>query len=272
MGRPEAEKNEVASLDKAIRTLEYLAQIDGDISLSKLATCLNIPKTTLLRLLNTLGSHGMVQQDPITKNYRLGWALIYMGGAAAKLFDLSKITHPYLERLSQETGESASLVRLRKNYAVYVDRVSSNNIIRGGLGVGAELELHVSAAGKMLLSTLPDDDIRRFFKRYPLTVHTEKTITSLDAICAEIVRVRKQGYAMDDEEGEIGARCIAAPITDWAGNITAALSITGPTNRLSTEKIPYYIETVCRIAREASDKLSSYGRTGWNMAGVEFDT
>lgn len=260
MSRPETDKSEVASLDKAIRTLECLAQIDGDISLGKLAAYLNIPKTTLLRLLNTMSGHGMVQQDPVTRNYRLGWALIYMGSAAAKLFDLSKIIRPFLERLSQETGESASLVRLRKNYAVYVDRVSSNNIIRGGLGVGAELELHVSAAGKMLLSGLPDEDIRRLFKKHPLTRHTEKTITDPNGIFEEILNTRRRGFAMDDEEGELGARCIAAPITDWNGDIIAALSITGPISRLSTEKMPRYIETVRRTALEASDKLRSFGR------------
>lgn len=260
--RPETDKTEVAALDKAIRVLEYLAKVDGDISLGKLAACLNIPKTTLLRLLTTLGSHGMVQQDPFTKNYRLGWALIYMGGAAAKLFDLSKIIRPYLERLSEETGESASLVRLRKNFAVYVDRVSSNSIIRGGLGVGAELQLHVSAAGKMLLSGLPDEAIRRQIGRQPLSRHTERTITDPERIFEEIVQARQRGYAMDDEEGELGARCVAAPITDWNGEVIAALSITGPISRMTTERMPQYIHTVCRIAKEASDKLKSYGGVG----------
>lgn len=262
MSTPQTDRAEVASLDKAIRVLEYLAQIDGDISLGKLAGSMDMPKTTLLRLLTTLASHGMVQQDHETKNYRLGWALIYLGAAAAQTFDLSKLLRPFLERLSQETGESASLVRLRKNYAVYVDRVSSNNIIRGGLGVGAELELHVSAAGKMLLSGLPDEDIRRLFKKYPLTKHTEKTIVNPNEIYEEVLRTRSRGYAMDDEEGELGARCIAAPVVDWKGEIIAAFSITGPTSRLSTDKIPQYIEIVCRTAREASDKLRSYGRAG----------
>lgn len=259
VSKPEPDKGEVAALDKAIRILEYLSKIDGDISLSRLSVCLNIPKTTLLRLLNTLSSHSMVKQDPVTKNYRLGWALIYMGAAASKLFDLSMLVRPFLERLSLETGESSSLVRLRKNYAVYVDRVSSSSIIRGGLGIGAELELHASAAGKVLISGMPDEAIQQLIGECPLSKHTENTITDPLEILAQVLQVRKNGYALDDEEGELGARCIAAPIMDWNGDIIAALSITGPISRITTERIPDYIRIVCQIAREASDKLQAYG-------------
>ncbi|HWR19365.1 MAG TPA: IclR family transcriptional regulator [Clostridia bacterium] len=254
------DKSEVTSLDKAIQILQYLTQLDKDISLKDLSAGVNMPKATLIRLLTTMKRHGLIQQDVATKNYRLGWALIYMGTAASRLFDLPKIIHPYLERLSRESGESASLVQFQRDSAVYVDQVSCTNLIRSGLGVGAQLQIHLSAAGKILISDMPDEAIRKFIKRNPLIKRTEKTITSEEAFLREIHSVRENGYALDDEEGEIGGRCIAAPIRDWNDNILASISITGPSSRVHKETMPRLIELVCEVASMASDELKCGSR------------
>jgi DNA-binding IclR family transcriptional regulator len=250
------DKSEVASLDKAINVLEYLTQLDKDIGLKDLSAVLNMPKATLIRLLTTMKRHGIIQQDAATKNYRLGWALIYMGTAASRLFDLPKIIHPYLERLSRESGESASLVQFQRDSAVYVDQVSCTNLIRSGLGVGAQLQIHISAAGKILISDMPDETIRQFIKRNPLIKRTDKTIINEEAFLNEIRRVRENGYALDDEEGEIGGRCIAAPLMDWNNNILASISITGPSSRIHQETLPRLIALVCEVARSASAELA----------------
>lgn len=250
------DKSEVASLEKAMQVLEYLAHLDDAVSLKELSAALNMPKTTIIRLLTTMKRHGFIQQDMATRNYRLGWALIHLGTMASRVFDLSKTIHPYLERLARESGESASLVQLQRDSAVYVDQVSCTNLIRSGLGVGAQLQIHLSASGKILVSDMPDETIRQLIKRTPLVRRTEKTITSEEAFMDEISRVRENGYALDDEEGEIGGRCIAAPVRDWNNNILASISITGPSSRIHQDTLPRLIALVCEVSREASAEFA----------------
>lgn len=132
-------KSEVAALDKALRVIECMSHTAEDIGLATLAEQTNLPKSTLVRLLNTLKAHSIVWQDEKTKRYKLGWALIYLGRAAASSFNLVDMIHPYLMQLSRETGETASLVMRRNDRAVYVDRVSSSNMIRSAPKVGEEL-------------------------------------------------------------------------------------------------------------------------------------
>ena len=235
--------------------LEYLSQLHEDIGLKDLAAAMGLPKTTLLRILTTLKSHGMVQQDPLSKNYQLGWALIYMGAAASRVYSLPKTIRPFLEQLSKETGEGASLVQFQRDCAVYVDQVSGNNIIGSGLSIGAQLPIHLSAAGKVLISNMPEKEILSLIGRKPLERRTEKTITDPHEFVKEVERVRNLGYALDDEEGEIGGRCVAAPIRDWNQQIVAAISVTGPTGRVTRERLPQLIECVRAAAREASDAL-----------------
>ncbi|MEG1548112.1 MAG: IclR family transcriptional regulator [Clostridia bacterium] len=249
------DKSEVASLDKAIRTLKFLSTVEGDVTLTTLAENVDLPKSTLVRLLNTLKGHGMVLQDDETKRYRLGWALIYMGQAATKSFNLIKLIHPHLDQLSRETGESASLIMLRKNKVVYVDQVSGNNMIRGVPRIGAELFLHASASGKVLLSHLTEKQVNQILAGYAFTRFTDKTICDPAVFREVLSQTHSLGYALDDEEGELGCRCIAAPITDWNGKIVASVTITGPTSRIGLDDIPRLADTVVRIAKQASLSL-----------------
>jgi IclR family acetate operon transcriptional repressor len=257
--RGEKKQPSVRALDKALGVLEILSQIDGDIDLGVLAGQVRLPKSTLLRLLTTLRRHDFVQQDPLTRRYRLGWALIYLGRAASKVFDLAKIVRPHLELLAAETGETASLVQLGGNRAVYVDQVASNSMIRGVPQIGASLELHCTASGKILLSSLREERIDQLLRESPLQKRTEKTITDPGELKEELQRIHRLGYALDDEEMEIGGRCIAAPVTDRDGHVVAAFSITGPTSRIKQKDIPHLAEVLCRAAGDASRALGAVG-------------
>jgi len=245
----------VRSLDKALRVLELLAQERKDIDLGSLANQAGLPKSTLVRLLSTLRAHGIVQQDPGTRRYRLGWALVRLGKAAERQFALPLIIHPFLEQLSRETGETASLaVRIGK-HAFYIDQALSQNIIRGAPPIGTALDLHCTAVGKMLLSSLEDKEVEQLISECSLPQHTEKTITNTSRLRKELTITRSRGYAIDDEEAERGGRCIAAPVRDGDGRVLAAISITAPTSRLTMDRIPEYVEIVCSIAAQASQAL-----------------
>jgi len=255
--RQDPKQSSVRALDKALRVLEYLSQIEGDVDLGVLSAQVRLPKSTLLRLLTTLRRHDFVQQDPATRRYRLGWALIYLGRSAARIFDLTRIVRPYLERLAAEVGETASLVQLVGRRAVYVDQVAGSSMIRGVPQIGSSLQLHCTACGKLLMSYMEEERMQQMLDEAVLEKRTERTITDAGALAEEMRRVRHQGYAVDDEEMEIGGRCIAAPVIDRDGSVVAAFSVTGPTSRIRQKDLPGVAEVVCRIAAEASQALGA---------------
>jgi len=257
----ERRENSVQALEKALTVLEYLSRIEGDIDLSSLAHALALPKTTLLRLLTTLKRHHFVQQDEQTRRFRLGWSLIHLGQAAGRAFDLAGLARPLLERLAGQSGETANLILLDGEHAMYVDQVASPNIIRGVPAVGAPLGLHCTAAGKVLLGFRPEAESAAILRRLGLPRLTEKTITDAGRLAAELELVRRQGYAVDDEETELGGRCVAAPIRDRRGAVTAAVSIMGPAHRVNPSSIPRLARMVLATAGEISGKL------GYQAAG-----
>lgn len=249
------DKSEVAALDKALRVLECMSRNREDISLGSLAEQVDLPKPTLVRLLTTFKNHSIVWQDVRTRHYKLGWGLIYLGQAASASFSLVEVIRPYLAQLSSETGETASLVMRRNNRAVYVDQVSSNNMIRGVPHIGEELTFYASGSGKILLSALSERELDGIVDSLDFVRLTDKTITDKKVFRDELAQVRKRGWALDDEEGERGCRCIAAPLCDWNEQIIASISITGPTMRIEEAQIPILAEKVCSIAAAASKEL-----------------
>ena len=253
----ETDKPVVRSLDKALKVIELLAQMEKETDLGKLANQAGLPKSTLVRLLRTLQVHNFVQQDPNTRRYRLGWGLIYLGKAAERQFSLALIVQPFLEQLARETGETASVAILDRNHAVYINQVPSRNIIRGVPPVGSKLELHCTGVGKVLLSTVSEKQLDQLIGEHGLTRLTEKTIVNATHLRKELAIIQERGYAIDNEEAEPGGRCIAAPIKYGNDNVKAAISITGPTNRISLDRIEEYAEIVCRVACQVSHTLGS---------------
>ncbi len=245
----------VRSLDKALQVLHLLARVEDDIELGELAAQAHLPKSTLVRLLATLKGRSFVYQDPTTRRYRLGWGLIHLGKAAERQFDLGKVIRPFLEQLARETGETASLAILDGDHAVYIAQVVSHNIIKGVPPTGSALDLHCTAVGKTLFSFLPEETFERLVRERGLPRRTANTIVNAARLRKELAQVRQQGFAVDDEEAEPGGRCVAAPVYDAQGRVVAAISITGPTSRLTLERLGEYSEVVRGVAARASSAL-----------------
>jgi IclR family KDG regulon transcriptional repressor len=249
----EKKESTVRALDKALEILEHLSQLTEEIDLAALARRTLIPKSTLLRLLNTLKSHNLIQQNHKSQKYQLGWALIYLGKVASGYYTLPNIVRPYLEQLAQKTGETANLAVLTDGHATYVDQVISSSIIRGVPHIGSKLRLYCTSAGKVFLSALNGEELAGFLKTTALEKKTEKTITAAAELMGEIRRVRERGYAVDDEETEIGGRCVAAPVLDKSGETVAAITIVGPTTRIRKEDFG----RLSALVREAAAQVSS---------------
>ena len=248
---------ESTSLVRAIHILEYLAKAGQQVGLNTMAKELKISKPTLVRQLSTFKAYGFVSQDPKTKYYGLGWALIHIGNAAYQIFDLPKTLHPYVEKLSIETKESASLLIMRNGKAINVDHVLSPHNILGGIrGAGTEMQLSCSASGKLFLSFLPDSERMAYINDMPTEGRTPNSITSPKALLEELQLIRQQGYSLDNEEYEIGCRSLAAPIYYQPNKIAATISITAPVGRLSDEALPRLVQIIKSVASEASSCIS----------------
>ncbi|MQY05531.1 IclR family transcriptional regulator [Actinomadura macrotermitis] len=220
----------VRSLERTFELLEHLADAGGEMALSELTEVSGLPMPTIYRLMRTLVNHGYVRQEP-SKRYALGPRLIRLGEGAGRL--LGSWARPALSRLVDEVGETANMAVLEGDEAVYVAQVPSRHAMRMFTEVGRRVQPHCTGVGKALLAQLPEERVREILARTGMAAHTPHTFTDPDALVAELARIRAQGYALDDEEQEIGVRCVAVPLR--GAPTTAALSVSGPTSRMTLE-------------------------------------
>ena len=251
----EKKSNTVQCLEKALILLAELARVAKEIDLWELSRRTGLSKSTASRLLATMEQRGIVRQNSITRRFSLGPDLIRLGSIASDQLGLSELFHPFLEELVEATGETASLAILSQNQALYIDQVLSSRMIRSFPPVGTHIDLHCSAVGKVLLSELPPDQIQLVLQERGLTAYTKNTITNLNQLFKLMEVVRENGYALDLEEKEIGGICIAAPLRKYTGQIIAAFGISGPSNRITAEKLRSLVQSMVEVAKKASAQL-----------------
>ncbi len=223
----------VQSVDRVFGLLEHLADGGGSLSLSELAVRSHLPMPTIHRLIRSLVNQGYVRQET-SKRYALGPRLIRLGESASRM--LGSWAMPYLVELVDTYGETTNMAMLEGDACVYVAQVPSPRAMRMFTEVGRFVMPHCTGVGKAILSTLPDPDVRALLGRTGMPPRTEHTITSPDAMVAALGAVRKQGYAVDDGEQELGVRCVAVPIRGLP--FRAALSVSGPSSRVTIEQVP----------------------------------
>lgn len=229
-------KYPVLTLEKALGIIDLLK--DGPVTglrLKDISERLNIGKSTAHRMLNTLLSLGYVERGSARGKYRLGWKLYEVGNVVPRQHNLDTIDLNVLRNLCEKFGETVNLgIRINRNLVIVYRTDPVQATIRASLNIGEQEPLHVTALGKVLISELC---IRELFGDEPLPQYTSRSITSLDKLESHLETVRGQGYAIDDEEYSTGLFCIAAPVRNYNGQITAALSISGPVFRLNFNKV-----------------------------------
>lgn len=201
----------VQSLERAFDLLERMADAGGEVGLSELSVSSGLPLPTIHRLMRTLVACGYVRQQP-NRRYALGPRLIRLGESASRL--LGTWARPYLARLVEETGETANMALLDGDEIVYVAQVPSKHSMRMFTEVGRRVLPHSTGVGKALLANTPADEVRALLARTGMPAATEKTITTPDGFLTALEEVRRLGYAVDDNEQEIGVRCLAVSVPD----------------------------------------------------------
>jgi DNA-binding IclR family transcriptional regulator len=253
--------NLVQTIERVSSILDILAQWVQGISIRELSSAIGLPKGTTHRLLSSLSYFGYVRQDSKTRNYFLGLKFVELGQTLLSQLDLRKEAEPFLRDLAERTNETIHLVILDRTEIVYIDKVETDQNPSGlkmASRIGLRNPAYSSAVGKMILAHFSEEELQSFFKEKSLVRRTENTITDPIQLREHLKTVRKQGYAVDDEENEKGIRCVAAPIYNETGKTVAAISITGPAFRLTKKIIQ---ETLKKEVMETAFKIS--GRLGF---------
>jgi IclR family acetate operon transcriptional repressor len=247
----------VQSLERAFDLLERMADAGGEVGLSELSASSGLPLPTIHRLMRTLVACGYVRQQP-NRRYALGPRLIRLGESASRL--LGTWARPYLARLVEETGETANMALLDGDEIVYVAQVPSKHSMRMFTEVGRRVLPHSTGVGKALLAHTPADEVRALLARTGMPAATEKTITTPDGFLNALEQVRRAGYAVDDNEQEIGVRCLAVSVPD--SPTAAAVSISGPASRVTEAATDKIVPLLQEVARDLSTALANTGGQG----------
>ena len=250
----------VRVVDRVFAILEELADGSAKFGDVALAERLGLHKSTVHRLLAVMQHNGFVEREPASTKYRLGWRIFELGMAAASRLDILERAKPYVTQLVEATGETAHLGVLRQGQVVSLVNVESRYTVRTPATVGRHIPLHCTSQGKAILAFFPPDQVARQLKGYVFTRHSANTIVSKDRFLADLALVASRGYAVDNEEFEEGLRCIAAPVRDHSGEVAGAISIAGPTFRVTGPRLPALSREVKRVAAELSAALGYRGR------------
>jgi len=242
----------VQSLERAFDLLERMADAGGEVGLSELSSSSGLPLPTIHRLMRTLVACGYVRQQP-NRRYALGPRLIRLGESASRL--LGTWARPFLARLVEETGETANMALLDGDEIVYVAQVPSRHAVRMFTEVGRRVLPHSTGVGKALLAHHSPEEVRALLGRTGMPAATEKTITDPDRFLDALADVRRLGYAVDDNEQEIGVRCLAVPVPN--SPTSAAISISGPTGRVSEAATDKIVPVLQDVAAQLSVALAN---------------
>ena len=244
----------IESVDKALRLLHMFGE-KPRWTVSEVSEALGVVPSTAHRLLAMLQWHGFAHQDPGSKAYVAGRALMVIGLAALNHLAVRDVAHADIEALSRELGETVHLIVLQGARTLIVDAVEGDQVIRVGARIGGSAPPNCVSAGKVLLAKMTDRQVAALIGPDPLPRRTSRSIGTLGELTADLARVRERGYATNFDEHEFGATGIAVPIPVPAGLTPAAITVNAPSGRVPDERIPVIVATATATAARIAAKL-----------------
>jgi DNA-binding IclR family transcriptional regulator len=246
----------VPSVERVLSILEVIANSQRGLSLREICRKVQLPRSSCHCLIVTLERRGYLLHNRATHRYLVGTKLFGLGDAALKGITLREQAAPFVHDLMTETGLTVHLAILDHATAVVVDKVAPPGLLQLATWVGKRFDLHCSGVGKALLAFLPEAEFHATIDHHGLTRYNENTITSSKRLLKEIASIRHQGFALEDEEGELGFRCIGAPIFDQSGAAIAAVSIAGSIHQITDANLSLRSKQVMEAARNISAIVS----------------
>jgi len=244
----------INSLSRGVEILRLLGDSDGPLGVTEVAERLKVDPSTAYRLLATLEHGALVAQDVDSKKYGIGYGVLEIANGLLRRMSVVTAADHYLRSIAALTSESTHVAVLDGPRAVFVARQSGPGILRVETTVGSSEPAYCTAVGKALLSDHSEDDLRHLYAE-PLPRYTPHTVTTIADLVTELSRVRRNGYAYDDEELHPGVRCLAAPVREHRERIVAAFGLSMPATRLTREHIPSLVTQIVGAAEAISAQL-----------------
>lgn len=248
-----SERDRIQVLHKTMDIITVLIQ--GPATVRDIAERTGVTKPAVYRILHTLEERNFVMRDENRREYILGEFLTGISKKQDQLLNLPRVIAPYMLALLKKFDETVNLGVLDGNKIKYLHSLESSQRLRSSNPQEEKDNVHSTALGKALLATLNDAELKKIVQKLDLKAQTDRTITTEKGLISAIHRSKKIGFSIDDQENEFGARCVAVAVVDKAGNALCALSITGPSSRMSTEKLRMIGENLKLVANQLTNKF-----------------
>lgn len=257
MDAPEKKYFQISSLEKGIHVIELLAE-KKELTVSQVAAHLGLNRSASHRFLATLRELGYVEKNAESR-YQLTFKLLELGMKVANRFEIRQIARPYMQELASKYNETVNLGYWDGKGIVHLDKINSQEILRMDVGVGTRAPAYCTALGKSILAYLPQKELADFLGSERLEAMTPRTITSVERLKEELGQIREKGFAVDNQELSLGLRCVAAPVFDYSGYPSCALSVAGHDTRLTDEVVARVQKDITQICARLSAKLGGSG-------------
>jgi len=249
----------IQSIERAADVLELFLITKPELSIKEISEKLNLSKSTVHGIIKTLEHRGYLQQNPEDSKYKLGIKLFELGNFMGKNLDIGRIAKPIIRELVDELNETVHLVMLQRDELIYIEKVEGPSTLTIYSHIGKRAPFHCTSVGKAILAYLHENEVDRILFSLDLESFTDYTITNIDDIKNHLESIREKGYAMDDEEIELGLKCVGAPIFNHQGNVIASISCAAPKMRLDEKRLPKVIAGIKKAASEISNCLGYKG-------------
>ncbi|MEH7117476.1 IclR family transcriptional regulator [Neobacillus vireti] len=245
----------IQSIERAADVLELFLQTNKELSVKEMSEKLGLSKSTVHGIIKTLEFRGYLRQNPDDLKYGLGMKLFELGNRVSSQFDLVKMARPIIQKLVDQLKETVHLVVFERDEVIYVEKMEGPGALRIYSQIGKKAPIHCTGVGKAILAFQEEKEMERLLSTADIEPFTNYTITDKEDIKKHLQTVREQGYAIDDEEIELGLKCVAAPIFNQYGKVIAAISCASPKMRLDDTKLSEVITEIKQAAAKISEGL-----------------
>lgn len=245
----------IQSVERALKILNLFDEYTTELKITEISEKMELHKSTVHSLLKTLQKHNYIDQNPENEKYRLGLKLIERGNFVISSIDIRQIAKKYLLDLSKKTGQTVHLGILNGQEGVYIDKVEGKTAIIRFSKIGKGIPLHATAIGKVLLAFEEPKEVQRILTGYQFIKQNEYTIINEEDFLNELEIVHQQGYAVDNQENELGVRCIAVPLINHENKVIASISISTLISQVNDDKLVEIIKLLKQTGLEISKKL-----------------
>jgi IclR family KDG regulon transcriptional repressor len=249
----------VQSVERTLSIIEVLSEYEDGLGLTEISEKVALHKSTVHRLLYTLMVKGYVHQNEETNKYKLTLKLFEIGSKKVEKMNIVTAARPLLQELMEKTNEVIHLVVREGTEIVYIAKVESQNPIRMYSRIGKRSQVYCTAVGKSMLAHMSEEEVLSIWKNSHIDKLTEYTITDFDKFKEVLSTVKEKGYAIDEQENEIGIRCTAASILDYKGEVCGAISISGSIISFKEDKVEEFSKLIIEYAGKISRELGYRG-------------